>query len=127
MNYQDDRTEEQRKTHLYAVAGTDSFLSGRGRAKGGPSVAAWACRIEDLSRVESWVARRGDMRRVRVVTLKDWRPRAAHVHVYAVEPGKPYAYRPGRDPENGRTMPAGSVLKIVGLDAKTVARLAKRL
>lgn len=89
MNYQDDRTPEQRTTHTWAVAGTDRFLSGWGRARGGASVAAWACRREDLDRVESWVAHRGDMRRVRVVKLADWRPRAAHVHVYAVEAGHP--------------------------------------
>ena len=59
--------------------------------------------------------------------LKSTATPTPHVWRGPAKPGRPYTYRPGRDPENGRTMPAGSVLKIVGLDAKTVARLAKRL
>lgn len=88
MTYQDDRTPEQKTTHLYAVAGTDKFLSGWGKARGGTSVAAWACTLEDLPYVEKWVEGRRDMNRVRTVTLRDWRPRAAHVHVYVWEAGE---------------------------------------
>lgn len=86
---QDDRTAEQRVTHTYAVAMTDSFMSGWGKAAGGASVAAWACRADDICEVERWVRNRREARRVRVVALKGWRPRAAHVHVYVVDDGHP--------------------------------------
>lgn len=84
MIYQDDRTDAERKTHAHAVVMTDDFMSGWGGATGGASVAAWACRAADISTVEQWVRNRKEARRVRVVLLKTWRPKAAHVHVYVV-------------------------------------------
>ena len=78
----DDRTEAQKQTHTVAVVGTDPFLSGWGDAKNGASYAVWACKPEDLLETEVWVRRRGDMNRVRTVTLKRWRPQAAHTHIY---------------------------------------------
>lgn len=89
MTYKDDRNDEQHKTHLYAVAGTDKFMSGWGGANGGSSVAAWACTLDDLHLVEKWVGERKDMRRVRTVKLSEWRPKAAHVHVYVVDDKHP--------------------------------------
>lgn len=90
MERQDDRTEEQRATHTWAVAMTDAFMSGWGRAEGGVSVAAWACRHDDIDRVEAWVRSRREARRVRIVRPNQWRPRGnGHVHIYVVEAGHP--------------------------------------
>ena len=89
-HYEDDRTDAQRLTHTWAVAGTDRFMSGWGAATGGTSVAAWACPYAELDAVLEHVNRRAEMKRVRVVKLADWRPRAAHVHVYVWD-------RPGVD------------------------------
>jgi hypothetical protein len=83
----DDRTAEQRETHTIGIAGTDSFLSGWGGARGGASVAIWAVSPDvSADRVESWVKRRGDMKNVRTVDLRLYKPRAnvAHVHIYVV-------------------------------------------
>ena len=89
MEYQDDRTEDQRKSHQWIVAGTDSFLSGWGKAKGGTSYAGWACKRQDLEKVERWVRNRGDMKRVRVLN-GSWKPRGVgHTHVYVVEDSHP--------------------------------------
>ena len=92
MQIQDDRTEEQKKTHRYAIVGTDRFMSGWSKAKGGTSYAAWAIDgdRETIDRVEKWVSSRSDMRRVRFVNLDTWRPRGrGHAHIYVVEAGHP--------------------------------------
>lgn len=86
---QDDRTDEQKQTHVWAVVGTDPFMSGWGEATGGMSYAAWAYQEGHQSAVEGFVRARGDMHRIRIVYLPDWRPRAAHTHVYVYD-------RPGR-------------------------------
>ena len=89
MEYVDDRTDEQRETHPILVIMTDRFMSGWGRAEGGASYAAWACRPEDESAVTRWVESRSDALRVRV-TCDPYRPNAnhcAHCHIYVVEPG----------------------------------------
>lgn len=52
---------------------------------------------------------------------------APHLWRGPAKPGRPYRYRPGRDPEIGKTMPAESALIFLGLDKKTVARLAANL
>jgi hypothetical protein len=84
MKMQDDRTNEEKKTHAWIVAGTDRFMSGWGEARGGVSYAGWACKYEDLNKVESWVENRSDMKRVRVVG-NDWRPKGVgHTHIYVV-------------------------------------------
>ena len=87
----DDRTEEQKTTLVYGVAGTDRCLSSWGGAEGGASVAIWACTMSDVDRVTDWVKRRTDMSRVRVVWMKDYRPGrgVAHVHIYTVKQGHP--------------------------------------
>ncbi len=91
MEFVDDRTEEQSKTHTWLVIGTDSFMSGWGAAKSGNSYAAWACLPEDAGRVLQWVESRSDMKRVREVSEchgRLWRPRGVgHAHVYVVEEG----------------------------------------
>ena len=87
--FQDDRTLEERQTHGVLIGGTDSFLSGWGRAEGKMSYAFWACRPEDQNRVERWVRNRGDIKRVRFVS-SDYRPRGtALVHVYMVNENHP--------------------------------------
>ncbi len=90
MIVEDDRTPEQRKSHTVMVVMTDSFLSGWGRAEGGPSVAAWAVGPDDtVENAERWVRSRGDAKRVRVVydSPRRYRPRrAAHFHVYVWTP-----------------------------------------
>lgn len=87
MQLQDDRTEEQRKTHTWLVVITDRFLSSWGRSKNGPSYAAWACTPGDLDQVESWVRSRTDTMRVRIVN-GNYRPSGpGHCHIYVVEPG----------------------------------------
>lgn len=89
MVIQDDRTPEQKKTHGVIIAATDKFMSGWGKASGGVSYAAWACRPEHFQKVYRWVESRSDMIRVRVVG-NDWRPRAkGHAHIYLVDEGHP--------------------------------------
>ncbi len=78
----DERTDAQRETHTWAVVGTDTFLSGWGGATDGESYAAWATTYDNLDATERMVLARVDMRRVRVVSLKGYRPRAAHTHIY---------------------------------------------
>lgn len=102
----DDRTQAQKQTHTMLVIGTDKVLSGWGRARGGASIAAWACEPCHMHAVQKWVEGRTDMKRVRVVsevnwrkrrqdggaTFKRWRPRPhsyKHCHVYVVTAGHP--------------------------------------
>jgi hypothetical protein len=85
MIIQDDRTPEQKATHTWLVIGTDSFLSGWGKAQDGVSIAAWACRPSDRSKVLAWVESRSDMKRVREVS-GDYRPKGSgHCHIYVVD------------------------------------------
>lgn len=87
MEQVDDRTAEEKKTHNWIVAMTDTFLSGWGKAAGGVSYAGWACRYDDLDKVERWVESRSDAKRVRIVG-SDWRPRGdGHTHIYVVNDG----------------------------------------
>lgn len=93
--WQDDRTPEQRETHTVIIGGTDRFMSGWGLARGGVSVAGWACKPEDAKTVREWVERRGDMLRVRELGRN---ARAAHVHIYVADETHPslerlYAFR----------------------------------
>ena len=62
-----------------------------GHAESGASYAGWACRDQDISRVESWVRSRREMRRVRIVG-PGYRPNpdyCAHYHVYVVTDNHP--------------------------------------
>ena len=79
----DERTEDQKLTHRLAVVGTDRFLSGWGKAEGGLSYAAWAFKDGQEASCFATIDNRGDMQRVRVVTLKGYRaPGAKHLHIY---------------------------------------------
>ena len=79
---QDDRTPDQKLTHTIGIVGTDSFMSGWGKTQGGHSYAVWACEPGNVAATLSRIENRGDMKRVRVVTLNGYRPRAAHTHIY---------------------------------------------
>ena len=79
----DDRTEDQKETHTLIVMMTDSFMSGWGEAAGGPSYAGWACKPENVRRMEERIEGRSDAKRVRVVG-GDYRPPSGpgHCHIY---------------------------------------------
>lgn len=95
MIRKDDRTAEQRETHRILIVGTDKCMSGWGEATGGKSYAAWACATaDDAAKVESWVAGRSDMSRIRVTfdtRHSPYRPgpACAHLHIYVVDAGHP--------------------------------------
>lgn len=86
VEFQDDRTAEEKRTHPIIVLMTDSFMSGWGKAEGGPSYAGWACTLHDVDEVERRIRKRGDAKRVRIVS-GSYRPKggAGHCHIY-VEP-----------------------------------------
>lgn len=92
MEFVDDRTDNERRTHTQIVLMTDRFLSGWGRAKGGPSYAGWAFKDGQLSEVLGIVAARTDSMRVRVVN-GDYRPPAGpgHCHIYVYKRREPIA------------------------------------
>ena len=94
MIIQDDRTPEQKKTHVWGVVGRDSFMSGWGGATGGYSRAVWACGPNvDSDRVFNWVKSRKEMRYVSLVDLATYRaPKGtAHLHIYVVDEYHPAA------------------------------------
>ena len=83
MDIDDDRTPEQQQTHPWLVVGTDSFLSGWGKAKGGVSYAAWACQEGHVQPMFARINGRSDMRRVRIVYGPHYQPRGrGHLHIY---------------------------------------------
>ena len=90
MIMQDDRTAEEKTTHIYLFGGTDRCLSGWGEAEGGKSYAFWACTAEHASTVKNWVASRSDIIRQRQVD-GNYRPRGTkgHCHIYVVRKGHP--------------------------------------
>lgn len=89
MQFIDDRTEEQKRTHNVLITATDTFMSGWGHAKGGKSKCAWACTPDHWEKVYNWVESRPEMKYVNVTT-KQWRPRnAKHVHIYVVGENHP--------------------------------------
>lgn len=82
----DDRTDDEKRSHTVIVLMTDRFMSGWGGAGNGPSYAGWACLPEDVNKVESWVRRRSEAMRIRIVD-GDYRPRnqpEGHCHIYVV-------------------------------------------
>jgi len=98
MKTEDERTEEQRHTHVFAVVAKDRFLSGWGGATGGDSRCAWAVPDEwvtdgSICDVEAWVRSRSEMKYVNVVNLKTYRcPRGtAHWHIYVCDDSHPAA------------------------------------
>jgi len=94
MIKQDDRTEEQKKTHYLAVVMRDNLMSGWGQAKDGASRCAWAFDPSKVNsnRVFNWVKNRKGAR-VNLIDLRAYRaPRGtAHFHIYACEPDHPAA------------------------------------
>jgi hypothetical protein len=105
MIKKDDRTEEQKTTHVWAIVARDSFMSGWGQARGhggawrvgspfrergdGVSRCAWACHPDvNTDRVFNWVKSRSEMKNVSLVDLRTYRPPAntAHFHVYVCNP-----------------------------------------
>ena len=92
MILKDDRTDEQKLTHSWAVVAKDKFMSGWGGAKGGASRVAWA--VDDLSKTSKlfdWVDARSEMKYTNVVNLKNYRaPKGtAHFHIYVAGEGHP--------------------------------------
>ncbi len=82
---EDDRTEEQKKTHRWAIVARDSAMSDWGGARGGTSRCAWACHPDvNTDRVFNWVNQRREMKRVALVDLNTYRaPKGtAHFHIY---------------------------------------------
>jgi hypothetical protein len=95
MIKQDDRTPEQRESHLLMVVGRDAFMSGWGDARGGYSRAAWAFDPREVNpdRVENWVRSRKEMKYVSLVDARTYRaPRGTkHFHIYVIGPEHPAA------------------------------------
>jgi hypothetical protein len=95
MKTVDDRTPEQKTTHILAVVARDKFMSGWGGASGGASRCAWAFdpNVVNGDRVFNWVQSRKEMQYVNLVDLRTYRtPKGtAHFHIYACEPGDPAA------------------------------------
>jgi hypothetical protein len=87
----DDRNEEQKKTHLWAIVAKDRAMSYWGGAQGGVSRCAWAVPFADLDKVDRWVRARSDMSYVRPIALANYRaPKGtAHLHIYAVDQNHP--------------------------------------
>jgi hypothetical protein len=84
----DDRTEEQKTTHVWAVVANDRAMSNWGIAKGGTSRVAWACQSHrDASKVFDWVKSRSEMKYVSIVDLRNYTPPKtdAHFHVYVCD------------------------------------------
>lgn len=89
MITQDDRTPEQKETHIWGIVAHDKFMSGWGKATHGASRCAWACGPDvNSDRVFNWVKSRSEMKYVNLVDLRTYRyPRGtAHFHIYVVTP-----------------------------------------
>ena len=83
MEIQDDRTEEQKETHDWLWVGTDTSLSGWGKAKGGESWAAWAHTPHDSAACEAMIRARSGMKRIRQTFARNFKPRVkGHLHIY---------------------------------------------
>jgi len=94
MIFQDDR-EDRTVVYPILIVGRDTFLSGWGQATGGNSIAAWACKEEDMTAVEHWVRSRSDMENIRVVNDSHGFYMAGdfcnvqHFHIYVVGENHP--------------------------------------
>jgi len=93
IDFEDDRTDEQKKTHKVLVVATDKFLSGWGRAENGSSCCAWACEPHQVEKIYRWVCSRSDMHNVQKVkgdwNVRDYNPSCVHAHVYVVTDNHP--------------------------------------
>ena len=89
MEFQDERTKEEMKTHCFLYGGTDKFMSGWGKASGGKSYAFWAFKPEDESKVLSWIHSRKEIIRQRHV-VSSYKPKGkGHCHVYVIRGNHP--------------------------------------
>lgn len=92
MTKQDDRTPEQKQTHVWGVVARDKFMSNWGGASQGASRCAWACAPGvNTDRVFNWVNGRSEMIYVNLVDLRTYRPPSgtAHFHIYVCNEGHP--------------------------------------
>ncbi len=91
MIIKDDRTEQEKSTHVFGVVARDNFMSGWGHAKNGVSRCAWACKSEHLDKIFNWVNNRSEMKYVNIVNLNEYRPpkNTAHFHIYIVNDTHP--------------------------------------
>jgi hypothetical protein len=93
MTIKDNRTPEQKKTHLIGIVARDKFLSGK-LPGGGVSRCAWAVPREvNEDRVFNWVKARKEMSHVTIVDLSTYRPpsNTGHFHIYVVRKDHPAA------------------------------------
>lgn len=89
MERHDDRTKEQRQTHRHLITATDKFMSGWGKCANGLSKCAWACKSEDVDRVDRWVRNRSEMKYVGY-QVDNWYPKNyEHLHIYVVDETHP--------------------------------------
>ena len=91
--FKDERTEEH-SLLTDVVGGTDTFMSGWGRAEGGRSLAFWACEPSQTPTVRRWVMGREEFRNVRSLHCPiGVRPtqlsKHDHCHIYIVGEGHP--------------------------------------
>ncbi len=95
---QDDRTDEQVKTHVHLIGGKDEFLSSWGNQKPSDSYAYWACEPEDRDKCYREVKARTEFPKVleQSEEVVDLISKAAQVHIYVVEPGHRYSAREER-------------------------------
>ena len=84
MILQDDRTPEQRQTHIWGIVANDKFMSNWGACPG-KSVAIWA--LQDYDEAENFLKyiknRRKCMKYLRLVNLTNYKIRPCyHCHIY---------------------------------------------
>lgn len=86
----DDRTEEQKTALVTGIAVTDRLLSIFPGSKG-KSVAVWAFNpiSVDANKVWDWLKKQPHYKRVRVVSMRNYRPKCGHLHIYVVDKGHP--------------------------------------
>lgn len=85
----DNRSAAQKHTHTVLVMGTDTFLSGWGRALNGASIAAWACTPDDVPAVRAWVESRSDIRDVTVEWDENLPDDCVQLSIYVVDDNHP--------------------------------------
>ena len=87
QRHNDDRTEEERRTHTVLYGGVDTFMSSWGppAALGVDSRAYWACRPEDCDRVRAWVAAREEFPRVHELSTPPHGRDFVHVYVVRLD------------------------------------------
>jgi hypothetical protein len=92
MEIQDERTEEQKSTHIFGVVAKDKIASFWGNASGGPSRVAWACKCyDDASKIFDWLESRPEMANISIVDLRKYSPppKEAQFYVHVAHPFHP--------------------------------------